>query len=127
MDTPQQIGRYEVRHVVGRGGMAVVLEAWDPVLHRLLAVKLVDKTSFEGGRFDGFVQVIRYPAGTSECIVPLHAESSQEIGGGIGIGLRIRGIRVPITGAMPKEDPQKQVEEDFQGHFWQAAEAALSK
>ena len=47
MDTPQQIGRYEVRHVVGRGGMAVVLESWDPVLHRLLAVKLVDKTSLD--------------------------------------------------------------------------------
>jgi serine/threonine-protein kinase len=47
MDTPQQIGRYEVRRVVGRGGMAVVLESWDPVLHRLLAVKLVDKTSLD--------------------------------------------------------------------------------
>jgi eukaryotic-like serine/threonine-protein kinase len=47
METPQQIGRYEVRRVVGRGGMAVVLEAWDPVLHRLLAVKLVDKTSLD--------------------------------------------------------------------------------
>jgi serine/threonine protein kinase len=47
METPQQIGRYEVRRVVGRGGMAVVLESWDPVLHRLLAVKLVDKTSLD--------------------------------------------------------------------------------
>jgi serine/threonine-protein kinase len=27
--------------------MAVVLESWDPVLHRLLAVKLVDKTSLD--------------------------------------------------------------------------------
>ncbi len=47
METPHQIGRYEVRRVVGRGGMAVVLESWDPVLHRLLAVKLVDKTSLD--------------------------------------------------------------------------------
>ena len=47
METPQQIGRYEVRRQVGRGGMAVVLEAWDPVLHRALAVKLVDKTSLD--------------------------------------------------------------------------------
>ncbi len=47
METPQQIGRYEVRRQIGRGGMAVVLEGWDPVLHRLLAVKLVDKTSLD--------------------------------------------------------------------------------
>ncbi len=47
METPQQIGRYEVRRMVGRGGMAIVLESWDPVLHRLLAIKLVDKTSLD--------------------------------------------------------------------------------
>ena len=43
MDYPKQIGRYEVRRAVGRGGMAFVLEAWDPVLHRTIAIKLVDK------------------------------------------------------------------------------------
>jgi serine/threonine protein kinase len=47
MEFPQQIGRYEIRRQVGRGGMAVVLEAWDPVLHRTLAVKLVDKTRLD--------------------------------------------------------------------------------
>jgi serine/threonine-protein kinase len=43
MEYPPIIGRYEVRRAVGRGGMAVVLEAWDPVLHRTLAIKLVDR------------------------------------------------------------------------------------
>jgi serine/threonine-protein kinase len=47
MEFPQQIGRYEIRRQVGRGGMAIVLEAWDPVLHRTLAVKLVDKTRLD--------------------------------------------------------------------------------
>ena len=47
MEFPQQIGRYEIRRQVGRGGMAVVLEAWDPVLHRTLAIKLVDKTRLD--------------------------------------------------------------------------------
>jgi serine/threonine-protein kinase len=47
MELPQQIGRYEIRRHVGRGGMAVVLEGWDPVLHRVLAVKLVDKTRLD--------------------------------------------------------------------------------
>ena len=49
MDFPAQIGRYETRRVVGRGGMAVVLEAWDPVLHRTLAIKLVDKGRLDTG------------------------------------------------------------------------------
>jgi len=49
MDFPAQIGRYETRRVVGRGGMAIVLEAWDPVLHRTLAVKLVDKARLDTG------------------------------------------------------------------------------
>ena len=44
MTHPQKIGRFETRRVVGRGGMATVLEAWDPVLHRTIAIKLVDKT-----------------------------------------------------------------------------------
>ena len=47
MDYPQQIGRYEMRRMVGRGGMAIVVEAWDPVLHRTLAVKLVNKTKLD--------------------------------------------------------------------------------
>jgi serine/threonine-protein kinase len=47
MEIPKQIGRYEVRGVVGEGGMAVVLESWDPVLHRTVAVKLVDKNRLE--------------------------------------------------------------------------------
>ncbi len=47
MELPKQIGRYEIRRQVGRGGMAVVLEAWDPVLHRTLAIKLVDKTRLD--------------------------------------------------------------------------------
>jgi serine/threonine-protein kinase len=49
MDFPAQIGRYETRRIVGRGGMAIVLEAWDPVLHRTLAVKLVDKARLDLG------------------------------------------------------------------------------
>jgi serine/threonine-protein kinase len=49
MEFPAQIGRYETRRVVGRGGMAIVLEAWDPVLHRTLAIKLVDKARLDLG------------------------------------------------------------------------------
>jgi serine/threonine protein kinase len=47
MEYPKQIGRYEIRRMIGRGGMAIVLEGWDPILHRTIAVKLVDKSKLE--------------------------------------------------------------------------------
>jgi serine/threonine-protein kinase len=55
-ELPKQIGRYEIRRQVGRGGMAVVLEAWDPVLHRTLAIKLVDKTRLDASIRDDALQ-----------------------------------------------------------------------
>jgi serine/threonine protein kinase/predicted RNA-binding Zn-ribbon protein involved in translation (DUF1610 family) len=36
------LGGYEVRGVIGQGGMGVVLKAFDPALHRLVAIKVLD-------------------------------------------------------------------------------------
>ena len=47
MKLPQTIGGDELRAVLGEGGMATVFEAWDPVLHRPLAVKVVDKARLD--------------------------------------------------------------------------------
>jgi len=47
MNIPAAIGRYEIRGILGEGGMATVLEGWDPVLHRTLAIKLVDKAKLD--------------------------------------------------------------------------------
>ncbi len=41
VDLPQQLGRYEVRGVLGRGGMGTVLHAFDPLLNRSIAVKVL--------------------------------------------------------------------------------------
>jgi serine/threonine protein kinase len=35
------LGPYEVREVIGRGGMGVVLKAFEPALHRLVAIKVM--------------------------------------------------------------------------------------
>ena len=40
-DSPCQLGRYEIRGVLGRGGMGTVLHAFDPLLNRSIAVKVL--------------------------------------------------------------------------------------
>lgn len=47
MSSPNQIGRYDIRTVLGRGAMAVVWEAWDPVLQRMVAIKAIEKVRLE--------------------------------------------------------------------------------
>jgi serine/threonine-protein kinase len=44
---PQRIGKYDVRGLLGAGAMAVVYQAYDPVIERTIAIKVVDKTRLD--------------------------------------------------------------------------------
>ena len=45
-DSVKTIGRYIIEREIGRGGMAVVYQAHDPQLDRVVAIKLIRKSAF---------------------------------------------------------------------------------
>ncbi|MFN9391393.1 MAG: protein kinase domain-containing protein [Betaproteobacteria bacterium] len=46
-ETPKRIGKYEVRSSLGAGALATVYQAYDPVIERALAIKVLDKRRLE--------------------------------------------------------------------------------
>ena len=56
-ELPERIGRYEIRGELGRGGMGVVYDAFDPSLSRPVAIKVIDvRRLAEAGLADGEFQ-----------------------------------------------------------------------
>ncbi len=54
---PEQLGRYEIRGVLGRGGMGEVLHAYDPILLRSVAIKVMQTNLF--GDEEGAERLVR--------------------------------------------------------------------
>src|SRR5262249_48312161 len=68
------LGEYEVREVIGQGGMGVVLKAYEPALGRLVAVKVLSPalagSATARRRFEREARAAA--AGCHEPVVPLH-------------------------------------------------------
>src|SRR5690349_25127362 len=100
INIPPQIGRFEIRGVLGEGGMATVFEGWDPVLHRTLAVKLVDQSTLDP---ESKPEVLRrFKRGAQAAAGLAHANVGEvyEYGGGSGncfIAME-SGSGEPLTG-----------------------------
>ena len=45
---PDQLGRYEIRGVLGAGAMAVVYDGWDPLIGRRAAIKTIKREELDG-------------------------------------------------------------------------------
>ncbi len=47
MDTPATIGKYQIQGVLGQGGMGIVYRAFDPAIHRPIAIKTITKSALD--------------------------------------------------------------------------------
>lgn len=47
---PERLGKYEIRREIGKGSMGVVYEAYDPVIQRRVAIKMIRRDDFGATR-----------------------------------------------------------------------------
>jgi eukaryotic-like serine/threonine-protein kinase len=59
---PQKLGKYEVRREVGRGGMGIVYEGFDPVIGRRVALKTFITDYFDATQSDNLLTRLRREA-----------------------------------------------------------------
>jgi serine/threonine-protein kinase len=59
---PKNIGKYEVQGILGRGGMGVVYKAFDPAIHRQVAIKTITKSALDPSELQYAVARFRHEA-----------------------------------------------------------------
>ncbi len=59
---PRKIGKYEVQGILGRGGMGVVYKAFDPAIHRQVAIKTITKSTLDPSEIQYAVARFRHEA-----------------------------------------------------------------
>lgn len=78
---PTSLGRYEIRGVLGHGGMGTVLHAFDPLLKRSLAIKVIRAKLLDQGMAERLVREAQAAAAVEhDHIVPVYAV---EVYGGV--------------------------------------------
>ncbi len=59
---PQKIGKYEVQGILGRGGMGTVYKAFDPAIHRQVAIKTITKSALDPSELQYAIARFRHEA-----------------------------------------------------------------
>ncbi len=59
---PKNIGKYEVQGILGRGGMGVVYKAFDPAIHRQVAIKTITKSAMDPSELQYAIARFRHEA-----------------------------------------------------------------
>ncbi len=89
--TLQKFGRYEIVNELGQGGMAEVYEAHDPLMDRLVALKIIRKNFSQDPRFhDRFWREAKTIANLEHrAIVPVHDFGADEPTGQLYLVMRL--------------------------------------
>ncbi len=59
---PKTIGKFEVQGILGRGGMGVVYKAFDPAIHRQVAIKTITKSAMDPSELQYAIARFRHEA-----------------------------------------------------------------